>query len=110
MGLGGIAVLSLIVLGGASVIGDGRTRAAARGASDTLRAVAPAPSAPVVVLPPDLPVVLTVVRTAATPSAVRTLPPRLVPPPPVASASTGCQPPYVIDAETGKKHWKLQCL
>lgn len=108
--LAGIAVLSLIVLDGARVIGAGRTRAAARVTSDTVQAVPPAPSAPVVALPPDLPVVLTVVRIAAPPSAVRAFPPRVAPPAPVAGASTGCKPPYVIDAETGKKHWKLQCL
>jgi hypothetical protein len=107
--LGGIAALSLVVLGSASVHGGGRTRAGAQGTSATVRAVAPAPITPVVALPPDLPVVMTVIRTAATPSAVRALP-QVVPPPSVASASPGCQPPYVIDAETGKKHWKLECL
>jgi|SRR5580658_3323761 hypothetical protein len=106
----GIAVLGMVVLGGASVVGGGRTRAAARRISATVRAVAPASNATVVDLPPDLPVVLTVVRTAATPSAVRALPPKVVPPASATSASPRCQPPYVIDAETGKKHWKLECL
>jgi hypothetical protein len=110
MVLGGMAVLSLVVLGGASMIGGGRMRAAAQGPAASVRAVAPAPSAPAAVLPPDLPVVLTVVRTVAIPSGVRARPPQVVPPPSVGSASTGCQPPYVIDAETGKKHWKLECL
>lgn len=110
MALGAIAILCIVALGSASVIGRARVRAAARGTSATVRAVAPAPRAPVVVLPPDLPVVLTVVRTAATRSAMRAIPPQVVPPPSVASASPGCQPPYVIEAETGKKHWKLQCL
>ena len=27
-----------------------------------------------------------------------------------ASAEADCQPPYVVDAATGKKHWKLECL
>jgi hypothetical protein len=108
--LGSIATLSLVVLGSASVPGGGRTGAAAQGTSVAARVVAQAASAPVVVLPPDLPVVLTVVRTAAVPSAVRGLRPQVVPPPSVASASPGCQPPYVIDVETGKKHWKLECL
>jgi serine/threonine protein kinase len=26
------------------------------------------------------------------------------------SAQVDCQPPYVVDANTGKKHWKLECL
>jgi hypothetical protein len=25
-------------------------------------------------------------------------------------AQAECQPPYVVDATTGKKHWKLECL
>jgi hypothetical protein len=106
----GMVVLGIVVLGGASVIGPGRSRDAARRVFATAQAVAPAPNATVVEPPPDLPVGLTVVRTAATPSAVRALPPQGVPPPSVASASPGCKPPYVIDAETGKKHWKLECL
>jgi hypothetical protein len=106
----GIAVLGIVVLGGANVIGRRRSRDAARGVSATVRVAALAPNATVVDLPPDLPVVLTVVRTAATPSAVRARPPQVVPPPSVARASPGCQPPYVIDAATGKKHWKLECL
>jgi hypothetical protein len=105
-----IAVMGIVILGGASVVGRGRTRAAARGISAAVHTLAPAPSARVVDLAPDLPIVLTVVRTAATPSAVRAIPPQVVPPPSGASASTGCQPPYVIDGETGKKHWKLECL
>jgi serine/threonine protein kinase len=26
------------------------------------------------------------------------------------SARSDCRPPYVVDADTGKKHWKLDCL
>jgi hypothetical protein len=26
------------------------------------------------------------------------------------SVQPACEPPYVVDATTGKKHWKLECL
>lgn len=110
MALWGITALCIVVLGGASVMGNRRMHASARGTSATGPAAAASPSASVVVPPADLPVVLSVVRTAATPSATRALPSQVVPPASVVSTAPGCQPPYVIDAVTGKKHWKLQCL
>jgi hypothetical protein len=110
MALWGVALLCIVVLGGASVMGRRRMHISAWRTSATLRATAPPPSAWVVVPPPDLPVVLSVVRTAATPSATRAIPSQVVPPSSVATGAPGCQPPYVIDGVTGKKHWKLQCL
>jgi hypothetical protein len=50
--------------------------------------------------------------TATTASDVRTAADRGVVPS-VATMSAPkpeCDPPYVVDATTGKKHWKLECM
>jgi hypothetical protein len=57
-----------------------------------------------------LPVVLTVVRAASTPTVVRALAPQARSPQATPTGSPDCQPPYVVDGTTGKKRWKLECL
>jgi hypothetical protein len=120
-----LAVAAVGVVGGV----DGRSlRSASPAKSVAVSLASPPPSSPPASPPPsppapaeapDLPVALTVVRPPAVPNAPK--PPALQPAPaqqapprskPTATPSPPpeCQPPYVIDALTGKKRWKLDCL
>jgi serine/threonine protein kinase len=68
---------------------------------------------PPVIQPDDLPRVnaeKTSPPLAAAPAAPARR--REAPPAPTASAppSPGCQPPYIVDAKTGKRQWKMECL
>ena len=116
--VGGAAVLTLTVVIAAST---GRPHSPAAAAAQALvvvpPAVVPEKGPPVVVLsPPPAPEV-----------SFDNLPARAqpAPPPPRTSrtpvpagpsgpaspnGSAQCQPPFVIDAATGKKRWKLECL
>jgi eukaryotic-like serine/threonine-protein kinase len=75
---------------------------------------APPPSV-FLVVPPGPP------EVAATdlPVATASKPPRVVPrrmassassAPEAAASAGGCEPPYTVDAATGKRHWKVECL
>ncbi len=59
------------------------------------------PMAPPVVAPTDLPLAPSLGRTPAT---------RHFSPPPAVSERPACSPPFVVDPDTGKKRWKLECL
>ncbi len=81
-------------------------------------AIAPVPETPPSAVPPevaatDLPLAARPPPVAESSTAKTFVPTPPPPPPPPTSLSTGktdCHPPYIVDASTGKKHWKLECL
>jgi serine/threonine protein kinase len=121
--IGGAAVVGLVLVGAARMLSGGSPARAQ--ASSRLQAVAAAsnivasspPTTEVVKLPPpsppvipisDLPparVVPRVERASAPAKAAPTATPSANP-----ATRPECQPPYVVDGTTGKKHWKLECL
>jgi hypothetical protein len=70
-----------------------------------------AQSAPPEVFVTDLPVARTP-PSEEPPTEPRETPatPGLASPPRERSAAPNCRPPYVVDPETEKKHWKIECL
>jgi serine/threonine protein kinase len=116
----GAIALCFAVLGVARMFADSRPRAHVQASHEVPIVASVPPSTSVVEVSPlaalpemsvtDLPV-----ASAATTAAKRP-PPALVQrrsaPSTTAtpSARSECQPPYVVDAETGKKRWKMECL
>ena len=83
----------------------------------TLSSAAPAviltlPSAPPEVAATDLPIATTAKPPTRERSTSKRAPPAPADPPapPPATPKSGCEPPYTVDATTGKKHWKVECL
>jgi serine/threonine protein kinase len=72
--------------------------------------VAISPLVPPEVSVADLPAVSVTPKTAPPPVSTRRTASAAAPSPVPPSARLDCQPPYVVDAATGKKHWKLECL
>jgi len=111
MVFGGLAAFGLLVFGIATMVAIGRARGAARTSFAAVHAAVPPLSPPVGAPSPDLPVVLTVVRAAASsPPVVRAPAPQARSPQATPTGLPDCQPPYVVDGATGKKRWKLECL
>jgi eukaryotic-like serine/threonine-protein kinase len=121
VGVGGLLALGVAALVMAGTSGHGRTSAASQVSVSAMPVVAssPRPSPPVVNLPPTAaPVVSFDDLPAPEPGArapVRAAPrarsvASATPPPTPPNTVAQCQPPFVIDAATGKKRWKLECL
>jgi serine/threonine-protein kinase len=112
-GIGAATGLGLVVIG-AFALGSagGRTRSPAPTAEGATLAEAGrggeagvetlSPLAPPVVAPTDLPFAPSLARPA-----MMRRPPL---PQPAVSERPACSPPFVVDPDTGKKRWKLECL
>jgi hypothetical protein len=116
--IGGAATFGVVLISVVWMVSAGR--AAARtdrtpgpsppvAASPGTTRIAVSPLGPPEIWVTDLPVVGGVAKATPQPGPTRK------PSSPATSAPPGpnardCQPPYVVDAETGKKRWKLECL
>jgi serine/threonine-protein kinase len=120
----GVVAFGIGLVGVVWMVAGGRPSGPTQAASRTEPAPAALVStAPVVVLSPSAleELEVTVPSGAATAKAPRThattrgtveISPSTAPGPPAAPSTTrpNCQPPYFVDADTGKKHWRLECL
>jgi hypothetical protein len=124
--VGGVAALAVIVLLMVGASGHSAPPVAASAPPIPVAPVAPAPPRPssVVALSPviapevsfdQLPAPAAGAHaaprsTSASTSMAHAHTPSTATPSPVSSPAAQCQPPFVIDAATGKKRWKLECL
>ena len=107
---GALAVVWVAV---ASMASGGREATHAQTTSAAMPAAAPSatvtaslsPLQPPEVSVTDLPLAATAAGEAPSGATRRSASPATT-----ASGRTNCQPPFVVDADTGKKHWKLECL
>jgi serine/threonine-protein kinase len=115
VGVCAAAVFALVVFGVSRTNGGAHSQAAADPVP-VVSAIQPAPPAPpateLAPLPSrELPVVEPAPAKSDVAPAPAARPNSTRPKPaPAQPAATQCQPPFVVDVTTGKKHWKLECL
>jgi serine/threonine protein kinase len=116
----GAVGLCLGVIGVAWMFADGRSKSHPQASGEVPMAM-PSPATPSVVtvsplpaLPEmsvtDLPVAAAAATAAKRPTQSGSQRRAAAPAASASGARLDCQPPYVVDADTGKKHWKMECL
>jgi serine/threonine-protein kinase len=119
MAFAGIAVLGITAFGIAWTASGGPTIAQAPPtaaivptivAPSTGSVVAISPLGPPEISVVDLPAASVAPKATPTFTTTRRAAPTATSALPTPSARLDCQPPYVVDVATGKKHWKLECL